>query len=150
MSSMVNSIQDLRGLQVLLGLVMLFARVPDSQPSLMLIAAALQLSHRLRLHESSHEWEMNSGASMEGRCIFGITYILDKDVNVRSSISYLHQDHDTPLETPDTFDEPSAAGVIHDHTGQLSFSFLAAHLHLARIQGRTYDWTHSAPHRMKG
>lgn len=149
MSSMMSRIQDLRGLQVLLGLAMLCQRTPDPQPALVLIAAAVQLAHRLRLHESVDEWDIDTETASERRCVFWIMYILDKDINVRASVPYMHQDHDTSVEAPSAFNEIDTAGIIPYHNGQLSFNFLAARFHLARIQGRVYDWTHSALYRGK-
>ena len=146
---LVSRVQDLRGLQILLGLSLLFQRTPDPQPALIFIATAVQLAHRLRVHEDPSQWNLPPDMAAERNCLFWITYILDKDINIRSSVPYIHQDHDTSVEPPSTFDNGNidAVGIVVDRDHRPIFNLMVARFHLARILGRVYDWTHSAVHR---
>lgn len=50
LNNLVTRDQDLLGIQVVLGLVMLFQPGPNIRPALVLIAIAVKMAHRLRLH----------------------------------------------------------------------------------------------------
>lgn len=77
-SELVTRDQDLLGVQILLGIVMLFQDSRDPKPASVIIGTAVRLAHRLQLH--SHDAaEFFPAAEAEQRSrVFWIAYTLDK------------------------------------------------------------------------
>lgn len=77
-SELVTRDQDLLGVQILLGIVMLFQNSRDPKPASVIIGTAVRLAHRLQLH-SSNAGELFPAVEAEQRSrVFWIAYTLDK------------------------------------------------------------------------
>ncbi|KFA70176.1 hypothetical protein S40285_04400 [Stachybotrys chlorohalonatus IBT 40285] len=131
--------QGIQGTRLLLGLIMLCQHTESSEMVLMLIAMAVQSAHNLRIHEKPGAWD---GEDAQDKVqLFYIMYILDKDIHVGMQVPYLHQDLDTSLDLDGASHH---VGLMVDSNSSVAFNFLTARFHLARIQGRIYDWMFSS------
>lgn len=131
--------QDLKGLQVLLGLAILFLATPHPQPACVLIATAVKLVHRLKLHVGSvDDSDPEVSDSHHRRCLFWITYIIDRDISVHTSEPYLLQDNDIGVA-------PFELGPLdgNDDDGSPSTHMFGYRTRLAHIQGKVYDLVYS-------
>jgi hypothetical protein len=133
--------QDLKAIQVLIGLAMLFLSTPMPLSASILIATAVKLVHRLQLHTKSAHNSLSADLALERGHVFWITYILDKDINMRTHEPYLLQEKDIDVELPDYFNAHDMEGTLNMPTW---FNLLESRVHLARIQGSSYDWTYTA------
>lgn len=70
--------QDLLGLQVLLGMVILFQGTTNPQLAVVLIGSAIKLAQSLELPSQSADLTSPPAASLQRRRIFWIAYILDR------------------------------------------------------------------------
>lgn len=77
-SELVTREQDLLGLQVLLGLALLFQNSSDSSPASVIIGTAIRLAHRMGLHSREHDKFHSSEENLQRQRLFWIAYTLDK------------------------------------------------------------------------
>jgi len=141
LNSLMTRDQDLKGIQVVLGLVILFQGTRNPRPASILVATAVKLAHRLRLHTKHGRDQFDAHVALERDCVFWITYVLDKDVSMRAEEPYMQQDHDVDVDLPDLVTVDDRTGVMGD--GRIWLNFFLCRIHLARIQARVYDWTYS-------
>jgi hypothetical protein len=142
MDNLVYREEDLKGLQVILGLVIIFLGSPHPYPTSVLIATAVQLVHRLRLHLRTEHDETSSNTLAERRCLFWITYILDRDISSHTLEPYLLQEHDIDFDFDDTLASIPSFGALEFGAG-IDFNYLLARIKLAQLQGKSYDLVHS-------
>lgn len=77
-SELVTREEDLLGVQILLGIVLLFQNSRDPKPASVIIGTAVRLAHRLQLH-SNEATRFYSPEEVEQRSrVFWIAYTLDK------------------------------------------------------------------------
>ncbi|KAK3395139.1 fungal-specific transcription factor domain-containing protein [Podospora didyma] len=143
LAELVTREEDLLGLQVMLGLVMLMRSSKDPRPAVVLVGAALRLAHRLRF-QSRYELETRYTPD-EGlhRCrLFWITYMLDKEISLKHQTPSVQLDTDIDLDLPSP--NPSdGAGDVYTADGRVRFNYLRARVQLAYIQGKVYDLLYS-------
>ncbi|KAM5353584.1 hypothetical protein ACJ41O_000234 [Fusarium nematophilum] len=141
-SELVTRDQDLLGVQILLGIVMLFQNSRDPKPASVIIGTAVRLAHRLRLH--SHEAaELFPAAEAEQRSrVFWIAYTLDKDISLRANTPSSQFDDDVDIALP-TLAPTDSAGLIWTQNGQVHFNYHRRRVELAHIQGKIYDLLYS-------
>lgn len=93
-SELVTRDQDLLGVQILLGIVMLFQNSRDPKPASVIIGTAVRLAHRLQLH-SSNAGELFPAVEADQRSrVFWIAYTLDKvghQVPWSESLAYMYR-----------------------------------------------------------
>jgi hypothetical protein len=77
-SELVTREEDLLGVQILLGIVMLFQNSRDPKPASVLIGTAVRLAHRLRLHSQEAMMEFSAAEAEQRSRVFWIAYTLDK------------------------------------------------------------------------
>lgn len=77
-SELVTREDDLLGVQVLLGIVMLFQNSRDPKPAGVIIGTALRLAHRLRLHSQEAAMSFPAAEAEHRSRVFWIAYVLDK------------------------------------------------------------------------
>lgn len=77
-SDLVTREEDLLGLQVLLGMVVLFLGTKDPKPASVLIGTAVRLAHRMHLHDKESLQYFSPEVSRQRARLFWITYIMDK------------------------------------------------------------------------
>ncbi|KAL9479500.1 hypothetical protein ACSS6W_004286 [Trichoderma asperelloides] len=136
--------EDLQGLQVVLALVILFLGTPRPQPSCVLIGTAVKLAHRLKLHLQEGLNDENIELAAQKERLLWITYILDRDISMRTVEPYGLQEHDMEVDTISPMLKDDLAGVL-SLPGNPSQTANIFHLRiqLARIQGLMYDLTYS-------
>ncbi|RSM15872.1 hypothetical protein CEP52_000414 [Fusarium oligoseptatum] len=123
-SELVTRDQDLLGVQILLGIVMLFQNSRDPKPASVIIGTAVRLAHRLQLH-SSNAGELFPAVEAEQRSrVFWIAYTLDKDICLRANTPSCQFDDDVDIPLPTLAPADSA-------------------VELAYIEGKVYDLLYS-------
>ncbi|KAK3317144.1 fungal-specific transcription factor domain-containing protein [Cercophora scortea] len=143
LTHLVTRDEDLLGLQVLLGLVLLYQDTKDPRPATVLIGAAVRLTHRLRLQSRNDIQALYPAAEGLHRSrLFWITYMLDKEISLRHQTPSVQLDADIDLDLPD----PSPAdgvGDIYTLEGRVRVSYLRLRVQLAYIMGKGYDLLYS-------
>ncbi|KAL6901051.1 fungal-specific transcription factor domain-containing protein [Trichoderma evansii] len=131
---------DLLGLQVLLGMVILFQGTTNPQLAIVLIGSAIRLAQSMGL--PSAKMADDTATSAQRRRVFWIAYILDKDLSLRAKAPYTQFDAETDVGLPEQ-DEEDNLGVLKSHTGDIRFNYLRARAELAVIQGRVHNILYS-------
>lgn len=132
--------QDLKGLQVLLGLVVLFLTSPHPYPACVWIATAVKLVHRLRLHRKDAYEGLAADVARQRCRLFWVTYVLDRELCNHTSEPYLIRDDDFDVGAPAKY--RCKAGTVRLHDGT-EVNLFHLRIGLARVQGRAYDFVHS-------
>lgn len=91
---------DLLSVQALLGMALFMQGTPNPQPSFLLIAAAIRLSHSIGLHKSGSGFHLNPIELEQRKRVFWIAYMLDKDLCLRSGRPPAQDDDDMSVELP--------------------------------------------------
>ncbi|KAF4952967.1 hypothetical protein FSARC_12506 [Fusarium sarcochroum] len=141
MDSLVYRDIDHKGLQVILGLALLFMATAHPQPACVLIATAVKLVHRLKLHVQGDEDADSQTATERARLVW-ITYIIDRDLSLHTFEPYLLQDHDIGLDVDDIACE-DGLGILLLDDEQVRVDILKLRIRLATIQGKVYDLIYS-------
>ncbi|RSM05394.1 hypothetical protein CDV31_009632 [Fusarium ambrosium] len=102
---------DLLGLQVLLGMVILFQGTTNPQLAIVLIGSAIRLAQSMGLPSRNIDPNPPSDASLHRHRVFWIAYILDKDLCLRSKSPYTQFDAETDQELPEQH-APDGAGIL--------------------------------------
>ncbi|KAM0188054.1 hypothetical protein ACHAPI_010831 [Fusarium lateritium] len=139
MDSLVYRDSDLTGLRVVLGLAMVFMTTPHPQPACVLIATAVKLVHRLKIHTKSNNHGADTEEGEERESLYWITYAIDRDLSLRTHEPYLLQDRDTDLDIHDMSD---SGGMMLRDQGKI-VHLVKFRAQLAAIQGNIYDSVHS-------
>ncbi|EFY86419.1 fungal specific transcription factor domain protein [Metarhizium acridum CQMa 102] len=141
-SDLVTRDKDLLGLQVLLGIVMLFQNSSDTGPASVVIGTAIRLAHRMRLHSREHAKLYSPDENLQRQRLFWIAYVLDKDISLRIQVPSVQLDSDIDIDVPPA-KSTDDIGVFWTKDRQTYFNYHRSMVHLAQIQGRVYDWLHS-------
>jgi hypothetical protein len=96
-SELVNREEDLLGIQVLLGIVVLFRNSSDPRPASVIIATAMRLAHRLQLHSNASRRFFSQDEFEQRARVFWIAYSLDKVSTYFHTP--LYQLHSAPLRS---------------------------------------------------
>jgi hypothetical protein len=83
-SELVTRDGDLLGVQILLGIVMLFQNSRDPKPAAVIIGTAVRLAHRLRLHAQESAQFFTAEEAEQRSRVFWIVYTLDKVSAIQS------------------------------------------------------------------
>ncbi|KAI1499885.1 fungal-specific transcription factor domain-containing protein [Biscogniauxia marginata] len=130
--------EDTLGIQVILGLVLLFQADPDQQPSAVLISTAVRLAHRLHLHSKTALSTFPPDEARHRRDIFWICYFLDKDISLRTQMPSLQMNSDVDIDLPGS-DPGESDNYFQSIDGLSNLHYLRTRVKLANIQGRIYD-----------
>ncbi|KAI0601462.1 fungal-specific transcription factor domain-containing protein [Biscogniauxia sp. FL1348] len=130
--------EDTLGVQVLLGLVLLFQANSDQQPSAVLSSTAMRLAHRLHLHSKTAMSRFPPDEARQRRNIFWICYYLDKDICLRTRTPSMQLDSDVDIDLPGSGPDESD-DCFQSTDGLSNLHYLRARVKLANIQGRIYD-----------
>ncbi|KAL6359948.1 hypothetical protein LRP88_05644 [Fusarium phalaenopsidis] len=103
--------EDLLGLQVLLGMVILFQGTTNPQLAIVLIGSAIRLAQSMGLPSRNIDSSPSSEALLHRHRVFWIAYILDKDLCLRSKSPYTQFDAETDQELPEQH-APDGAGIL--------------------------------------
>ncbi|KAI1099189.1 hypothetical protein F4804DRAFT_322595 [Jackrogersella minutella] len=138
LDELVTRDEDTLGIQVLLGLVILFQTNTDQKPASVLVGTAVRLAHRLQLHVKSTLSDYPPEVARHRSNLFWLSYCLDKDISMRSMVPSFQNDEDVDLDLPltETGDDGNYLSSID---GRTQLNYLRIKVQLAYIQGQTYD-----------
>ncbi|KXH61061.1 fungal specific transcription factor domain-containing protein [Colletotrichum salicis] len=140
-SDLVTREEDLLGIQVLVGMVVLFQGTKDPKPASVLIGTAIRLAHRLHLHDKESLQYFPAAVARQRSRLFWIAYCMDKDISLRSKTPSFQLDADIDLPLPE-LDPDDGAGVMAASNGS-KFNFFRARVELSHIAGKVYDLLYS-------
>ncbi|KAM0245788.1 hypothetical protein ACHAP5_005107 [Fusarium lateritium] len=141
-SELVTRDEDLLGVQIILGIVMLFQNSRDPKPASVLIGTAVRLAHRLRLHSQEATMNFPAAEAEQRSRVFWIAYTLDKDICLRASTPSSQFDEDIDISLP-TLAPADSVGLIWTQNGQVHFNYHRRRVELAYIEGKVYDLLYS-------
>ncbi|KAF5702267.1 transcriptional regulator [Fusarium globosum] len=141
-SELVTRDEDLLGVQILLGIVMLFQNSRDPKPASVLIGTAVRLAHRLKLHSQEAAMQFPAAEAEQRSRVFWIAYTLDKDICLRAQTPSCQIDEDIDISLP-VLAPPDSVGLIWTQNGQVHFNYHRRRVELAYIQGKVYDLLYS-------
>lgn len=144
-TDLVTRKDDLKGIQVLLGLSVFLMGSQEVELVPTLVASAVKLSQWLGLYRKLRADHIDHSEAKERERVFWITYVLDRDTSLRTRGPCLIQDHDLDIEKPVFEDTEDTVGILIGSDGRSWFDFFRCRVHLARIQGLVYDWVFSLP-----
>ncbi|KEF57643.1 uncharacterized protein A1O9_05561 [Exophiala aquamarina CBS 119918] len=130
---------SLLDLQIVVGLAMLFQAGPNPRPTSILVAMAVRMAHRLRLHTKNQITQFDASTAWERDRVFWIVYVLDRDISLRLRDPYHQQDHDMDVDLPDFKSIDESGGIVFGNDGTTWINFLLCRIDLARIQAKAYD-----------
>ncbi|RBR19188.1 uncharacterized protein FIESC28_05653 [Fusarium coffeatum] len=142
MSELMVQGKDLMGLQVLLGMVILFLGSSDFQLAIVLTGSVVRMAQSLRLN-SKEALEGLTGAEKAHRTsLFWLSYIYDREMSQRSQSPYHQLDSDTDMELPE-HDSETNMGIITSSVDSIRFNYLRVKARLAHIHGNVYNLLYS-------
>jgi hypothetical protein len=142
LNELVTREQDLLGLQVLLGMVILFQSTRDHRPGPVLIGTAVRLAHRMKLESRMTHQLVTFEQAQQHTRVFWIAYFLDKDISLRHQIPFIQQDNDIDIDLP-PMTPSDGAGDLYTLDGRVRMNYFRARVQLASIEGRIYDAMYS-------
>ncbi|KAM0355186.1 hypothetical protein ACHAPU_001051 [Fusarium lateritium] len=142
MSELMTPGKDLLGLQILLGMVILFQGSPDFQLAIVLTGSVVRLAQSLGLHLKQGLTGSPKGEQAHRRRLFWLSYIYDKEMAQRSQSPSMQLDSETNMDLPE-IDPEDNLGVISSSTDNVRFNYLCIAAKLACIQGKAHDLLYS-------
>ncbi|KAI2473889.1 N-terminal binuclear Zn cluster-containing protein [Annulohypoxylon bovei var. microspora] len=128
---------DLLSVQALLGMASFMQGTPNPQPSFLLVAAAIRLSHSIGLHKRGSGFNLNPVEIEQRKRVFWIAYMLDKDLCLRSGRPPAQDDDDMNVELPDA-DPVDNIGNIPLADGKGKMNLFRAMCELTVIESQVY------------
>ncbi|KAM5341759.1 hypothetical protein ACJ41O_014790 [Fusarium nematophilum] len=141
LSQLMTRSEDLLGLQVLLGMAILYQGSSEFQFGIVLMGSVMRLAQSMRLHSKQSLIGLSKADALLRSRIFWIAYIFDRDMALRARAPYYQLDSETDLDHPEYPDD--GLGIINSETDGVHFNYLRARVHLALIQGRANDLLYS-------
>ncbi|KAF5568507.1 Mut3p-like transcriptional activator [Fusarium phyllophilum] len=142
MSELMMQGHDLMGLQILLGMVILFQGSSEVQLAIVLIGSVTRLAQSLRLDSKKALAGLSKSEQAHRTRLFWLTYIYDREMAQRSQCSYNQPDCETDMDLPEANPEESL-GVITSSTDTIRFNYLRSCAKFAFIQGKSHDLLYS-------
>ncbi|CEF83107.1 unnamed protein product [Fusarium graminearum] len=142
MSELMVQGKDLMGLQVLLGVVILFLGSSDFQLAIVLTGSVVKLAQSLRLNSKEALEGLTNAEKAHRTHLFWLSYIYDRQISQRSQCPYSHLDPDTDMDLPESYPENNL-GIMASSTDSIRFNYLRAKAQFAYIQGKVYDLLYS-------
>ncbi|OTA88312.1 hypothetical protein M434DRAFT_15062 [Hypoxylon sp. CO27-5] len=139
LDELVTREEDTLGIQVLLGLVILFQTNTDQKPASVLIGTAVRLAHRLQLHVKESLSNFPPEVARHRSNIFWLCYCFDKDVSLRSKIPSIQNEADVDLDLPGT-ESGDDGNYLQSIDGRTQFNYFRAKVQLAYLEGKVYDY----------
>ncbi|KAI5865469.1 N-terminal binuclear Zn cluster-containing protein [Durotheca rogersii] len=133
---------DLLSVQALLGMASFMQGTPNPQPSFLLIAAAIRLSHSIGLHKRGSGFNLNPVEIEQRKRVFWIAYMMDKDLCLRSGRPPAQDDDDMNVELPDA-DPADNIGNIPLADGKGKMNLFRAMCELTVIESQVYKKLYS-------
>ncbi|UKZ83392.1 hypothetical protein TrVFT333_011200 [Trichoderma virens FT-333] len=134
---------DLLSVQALLGMALFMQGTPNPQPTFLLIAAAIRLSHSIGLHKKGTGFNLNPIEIEQRKRVFWIAYMLDKDLCLRSGRPPAQDDDDMNVELPDADPEDNIGNIpLADGRGKMNLFRVMCEF--AVIESNVYKRLYSA------
>ncbi|KAK3299428.1 fungal-specific transcription factor domain-containing protein [Chaetomium fimeti] len=133
---------DLLSVQALLGMSLFMQGTPNPQPSFLLIATAIRLSHTIGLHKRGTGFNLNPIEIEQRKRVFWIAYMLDKDLCLRSGRPPAQDDNDMNVELPDA-DPADGIGNIPLADGKGKMNLFRVMCELSIVESRVYTKLYS-------
>ncbi|KAK0728293.1 fungal-specific transcription factor domain-containing protein [Lasiosphaeria miniovina] len=133
---------DLLSVQALLGMALFMQGTPNPQPSFLLIATAIRLSHSIGLHKRVTGFNLNPVEIEQRKRVFWIAYMLDKDLCLRSGRPPAQHDDDMNVSLPDA-DPVDNIGNIPLADGKGKMNLFRVMCELAMVEGKVYNKLYS-------
>lgn len=112
---------DLLSVQALLGIALFMQGTPNPQPTFLLVAAAIRLSHSIGLHKRGTGFNLNPIEIEQRKRVFWIAYMLDKDLCLRSGRPPAQDDDDMNVELPDADPDDNIGNIpLADGKGKMN------------------------------
>ncbi|KAJ2894365.1 fungal specific transcription factor [Zalerion maritima] len=128
---------DLLSVQALLGMALFMQGTPNPQPSFLLIAAAIRLSHSIGLHKRCTGFNLNPIEIEQRKRVFWIAYMLDKDLCLRSGRPPAQDDDDMNVDLPDANPVDNIGNIpLADGKGKLNLFRVMSEF--ATIESKAY------------
>ncbi|KAK1982995.1 fungal-specific transcription factor domain-containing protein [Colletotrichum cereale] len=140
-SDLVTREEDLLGVQVLVGMVVLFQGTKDPKPASVLIGTAIRLAHRMQLHDKESMRFFPPEVARQRSRVFWMAYIMDKDISLRAKTPSFQLDADIDLALPEPCPD-DGAGIMAAKNGS-KFNLFRARVELSHIAGKVYDLLYS-------
>ncbi|KZZ96535.1 Transcription factor [Moelleriella libera RCEF 2490] len=133
---------DLLSVQALLGMALFMKGTPNPQPTSLLIAAAIRLSHSIGLHKRGTGFNLNPIEIEQRRRVFWIAYMMDKDLCLQSGRPAVQDDDDMNVELPDSDPEDNIGNIpLADGKGKMNLFRLMCEFTV--IEGNVYKRLYS-------
>ncbi|KAF5580170.1 transcriptional activator Mut3p [Fusarium pseudoanthophilum] len=142
MSELMMQGQDLMGLQVLLGMVILFQGSSEVQLAIVLIGSVIRLAQSLRLNSKKALEGLSASEQAHRTRLFWLTYVYDREMAQRSQCPYHQPDCETDMDLPEANPEENL-GIITSSTDSIRFNYLRSCAKFAFIQGKAHDLLYS-------
>jgi len=133
---------DLLSVQAILGMALFMQGTPNPQPSFLLIAAAIRLSHTIGLHKRGTGFQLNPIEIEQRKRVFWIAYMLDKDLCLRCGRPPAQDDDDMNVELPDA-DPADGIGNIPLADGKGKMNLFRVMCELAIVESKVYKRLYS-------
>jgi hypothetical protein len=129
---------NLEAVQSLVGLAIVLQGTANPHPASVLTAAAIRLAQTLRLHRETPYDCLPKDQVEQGRRVFWLAYILDKDISLRMKQPFAQDDEDMDAILPsgNTLQLPSFDGLS-------TTDLFKSRIGLAVIQGQVYKKLYS-------
>ncbi|KAK5993404.1 ABC-transporter-regulating transcription factor [Cladobotryum mycophilum] len=134
---------DLLSVQALLGMALFLQGTPNPQPTILLISAAIRLSHSIGLHKKGTGFNLNPIEIEQRRRVFWIAYMLDKDLCLRSGRPPVQDDDDMNVDLPEA-DPKDNIGNIPLPGGKGKMNLFRTMCEFAVIESSVYKRLYSA------
>ncbi|PWY86731.1 hypothetical protein BO70DRAFT_386049 [Aspergillus heteromorphus CBS 117.55] len=135
---------DIRGLQALLTMTILFLSAAASRPCNFLISVAIHISDQLGLGRADIPPIFSPEEARHGQTIFWFAYCLDREISVRFGQPPVQSDEAVSAALP--MDAPASDTYAMPTSGQPgTFNAFRSACELARIRGHVYQDLYSAP-----
>jgi hypothetical protein len=112
---------DLFSVQALLGMALFMQGTTNPQPSFLIVASAIRLSHSIGLHKRGSGFNLNPIEIKQRKRVFWIGYILDKDICLRFGRPSVQDDADMNVELPSADPEDNIGNIpLSDGKGKVN------------------------------
>lgn len=138
LADIVTGDPSLLNLQIVLGLIVMSHTMEDLSAAVVLVATAVRLAQRLRLHVGDDLDSYPAEERLQRSRVFWLTYIFDKDTCLRHHTPSLLAEVDIGLDLP-VDNPPDNVGYIYTKDGRTALHFFKLRLQLSNLQGRVYD-----------
>ncbi|KAM0333963.1 hypothetical protein ACHAQA_000981 [Verticillium albo-atrum] len=141
-SELVTREDDLIGLQVLLGMSLLFLGTKNPKPASVLLGTTIRLAHRMGLHDQDRSNGLPEHEATQRARLFWAAYYMDKDISLSQKMPSFQVDADIDLPLP-ALDPADNVSVLYSLDGTAKFNYFRSRTALSHIQGKIYDLLYS-------